>query len=102
MAGVIGVSGSTDTKLSFPYGVALDPQTRSLYIADSGNQRIRVLTQAAMQSSTTPTMPIFAVVQCVKGVVVGSLGNVYFTDHCAHIVYVASNSGVVSVLHFMK
>ena len=103
MAGVIGVGGSTDIKLQNPLGVALDPQTRSLYITDSGNKCIRVLTQAAMQSSSTPTMPTFASsLICPTDVVVDSRGNVYFTDQCANKVYVASSSGSVSILHFIE
>ena len=99
VAGVMGVSGSTLTTLYYPYGIAIDPQTRSLYIADDGNGWIRMLTQAAMQLSSTPTMTFFAShasVRCLWGVAVDSSGNVYFTDVCSHLVYVAASSGVVS------
>ena len=99
VAGVMGVSGSTLTTLNYPIGIAIDPQTRSLYIADYYNRCIRMLTQAAMQLSSTPAMSFFAShasVSCLRGVAVDSSGNVYFTDVCSHLVFVATSSGVVS------
>jgi DNA-binding beta-propeller fold protein YncE len=95
----MGVSGSTLTTLNYPAGIAIDPQTRSLYIADYINRWIRMLTQAAMQLSSTPTMTFFAnpaSSPCLWGVAVDSSGNVYFTDDCSSLVYVATSSGVVS------
>jgi hypothetical protein len=105
VAGIIGVTGSTDTHLKYPNDVALDPQTRSLYITDSGNSRIVVLTQAAMLSSVTPTMSIFVSdnsYYCLFGVVVDSRGYVYFTERCSNLVLVASSSGEVSIFHFIE
>ena len=99
VAGVMGVSGSTLTTLYNPIGIAIDPQTRSLYIVDRGNQCIRMLTQAAMQLSLTPTMTFFAThasVLCLWGIAVDSSSNVYFTDTCSGLVFVATSSGVVS------
>jgi len=57
-----------------------------------------MLTQAAMQLSSTPTMSFFAshALSCVWRVAVDSSGNVYFTDWCSCLVYVATSSGVVS------
>ena len=99
VAGVMGVSGSTLTTLNTPHGIAIDPQTRSLYIADYLNQCIRMLTQAAMQLSSTPAMTFFAShasTSCILNVAVDSSGNVYFTDACSNLVFVATSSGVVS------
>ena len=102
VAGVMGVStsaGSIFTTLNTPTGIAIDPQTRSLYIADFANRWIRMLTQAAMQLSSTPTMSFFckpASAICLWGVAVDSSGNVYFTDYCSNLVFVATSSGVVS------
>ena len=98
-----GVYGGTLTTLYLPVDIAIDPQTRSFYIAEYGNKCIRMLTQAAMQLST-PTMSVFATPIgfaqtypiCLWGVAVDSSGNVYFTDTCYHLVYVATSSGVVS------
>ena len=101
VAGVMGVSGSTLTTLNTPHGIAIDPQTRSLYIADYLNQCIRMLTQAAMQLSSTPTMTFFASpasAPCILGVAVDSSGNVYYTD-CKGLVFVATSSGVVSNIY---
>ena len=84
VAGVMGVSGSTLTTLNRPTAIAIDPQTRSLYIVDQGNRWIRMLTQAAMQLSSTPAMSFFAShasAFCLKGVAVDSSRNVYFTDY---------------------
>jgi len=99
VAGVMGVYGSTLTTLYDPMGIAIDPQTRSLYIADYVNRWIRMLTQAAMQLSLTPTMTFFAThasVLCLWGVAVDSSSNVYFTDTCSSLVFLATSSGVVS------
>ena len=99
VAGVMGVSGPTLTTLNYPFGIAIGPQSRSLYIADFGNRWIRMLTQAAIQLSSAPTMSFFAShssAKCIWGVAVDSSGSVYFTDYCSNSVYVASSSGVVS------
>ena len=100
VAGVMGFSAiATPTKFHTPYGIAIDPQTRSFYIVDQGNICIRMLTQAAMQLSYTPTMTFFgrhSSASCLWGVAVDSSGNVYFTDNCSHLVFVATSSGVVS------
>jgi len=93
VAGAMGVYGSTDTTLNHPFGIAIDPQTRSLYIADYDNGWIRMLTQAAMQASLTPTMTFFAThasVLCLWGIAVDSSSNVYFTDTCSSLVFLAT------------
>lgn len=46
-----GGSGSGNNQLAFPYGLAQDPVTKTLYIADFGNHRIMSYPQGASTGS---------------------------------------------------
>ncbi len=89
MLGQAGVPGSDNEHLSQPHGVAFDA-LGSIYIADSGNQRVQILNSACAYSETRGSPPaspnyLFALPVDVAVDVNGSLYVVDRDNHCVQI-----------------
>src|SRR5207249_2547309 len=69
--GVAGFSGdgglATDAKLDRPYGVAVAP-TGEVVIADTHNQRLRILTETPVAVESPPEEPPVVIVPCTDEV----------------------------------
>ena len=72
-----GLSNST---LSAPTGVATDPTTGNLYIADNGNQRVVAYLEPCTSPSSTPTPTLIFNVGDPWGLATDSLGNLFVAD----------------------
>ncbi len=101
--GIPGFSGdggpSTQARLNHPYGIALDPSGH-LYIADLGNQRIRVISPSGVISTLAgggaqpfaPNLPATqAQLNSPRNVTVSIDGTVYFSDFGGQAVYQVKN-----------
>ncbi|MEU5582337.1 RICIN domain-containing protein [Streptomyces huasconensis] len=87
---------ATDAQLKFPSAVAVD-STGNLYIADSGNQRVRKVTKADGKIRTlagTATAPLNTSV----GMAVDSVGDLYVADYGSHRITKVAADGKVSTL----
>ena len=77
LAGTAGIYGSSDgtgaaARFYSPYGIAVDT-AGSLYVADSGNNAVRKITQAGVVSTVPGTAGLFH----PTGIAVDSSGNLY-------------------------
>jgi hypothetical protein len=80
--GVFGANGNGDGEFNNPYGIAIDPTTHDLYVAERGNHRIQRITNTGvfvMKWGSVGT----AVGQFdgPVGIAVDATGNVYVVDH---------------------
>lgn len=107
-AGNVGSQDGNSSSASFnlPQGIAID-STANLYIADTGNNTIRKLTQAGVVSTLAGTAGNSgssdgsgqrASFNQPNGIVVDSSGNIRITDSASQLLRSASASGVVSTL----
>jgi hypothetical protein len=114
-AGVPGYSGdggeATIAKLDSPYAVACD-SAGNLYIADTGNTRVRKVTFATTNVDTTFTTLAgtaggegsadgtgsAALFKYPNGVAVDATGNVYIADEGNHTIRKITSGGVVTTL----
>lgn len=111
LAGTAGNVGSQDgsgssASFNLPQGIAID-SAANLYVADTGNNTIRKLTQAGVVSTLAGTAGNSgssdgsgqrASFNQPNGIVVDSSGNVRITDSANQLLRSASASGVVSTL----
>ncbi len=114
VAGVCGSQGfsgdggnATSAKMTSPYGIAVD-NAGNLYIADSGNNRIRkvsngIITTIAGSSNTVGFSGDGGPATAAKlnrpfGVSVDSGGNVYISDYGNYRVRLVSSNGMITTL----
>jgi sugar lactone lactonase YvrE len=100
---VIGKPGNASGDLTSPHGVARDPVSGDLYIAERGNHRISRFTTAGTFVMSWGLMgPGPGQFNEPVGVAVDATGAVYVTDHANHRVQkftVAQNAGVWSATY---
>jgi len=92
------ISGSTDgigTSARFyePFSVAVDPTDTILYVADSGNNKIRKIILSTGAVSTFASG-----FNTPRGVTVDALGNVYVTDSDEYVIVKITPDGTKSTL----
>jgi sugar lactone lactonase YvrE len=95
-AGRVGSGGTTDgtgpnARFRSPFGVAVDA-SGNVYVADTGNQRLRKITPAAVVS----TLP--GVVTRARGVAVDSAGNLFFPEWNDAIIRKLTPTGQLTTL----
>src|SRR5262249_43565373 len=106
--GVSGFSGdgapATSAQLSAPRSVTID-RAGNLYIADSGNNRVRKITAAGVISTIAGNGnngfggdggPATSAQLSVWGVAADSAGNLYLSDRNNHLIRKVSPGGVIS------
>jgi sugar lactone lactonase YvrE len=80
-----GTTGNADGEFNSPFGIAIDPRTHDLYVAERGNNRISRITSSGtfvMKWGAMGSGPgQFA---GPVGVAADAAGNVYVTDHGNH------------------
>ena len=90
--GTAGFNTSTGTatsvQLNYPWGVAVDA-AGNLYIADSGNNLVRKVTNGALTSVLQITTP--------TGVTVDGAGNLYVAAYSSNLVALSPPSGMPSI-----
>ena len=112
MAGVVGSSGdngpATSATLSYPFGVSLDSTNNLLYIADTNNKKIRLVTLSSgiittyagtgfQGSSGDGYAAIDAQLSCPDDVACDlSFGNVYIADTNNNKVRKVNSAGIIS------
>jgi streptogramin lyase len=106
MAGIQGAANGVDTAASFykPFGVATDA-SGNVYVADAGNNQIRIITPAGLVSTFAGTGAAGAVngkdtatFNSPLGVAVDGSGNVYVADYGNNLIRKITPAGVVSTL----
>jgi uncharacterized protein (TIGR03437 family) len=105
--GSTGDSGSaTAAQLMLPAGIALDSSGK-LYIADSGNHRVRVVTSGSIANfagkgtvnySGDGKAATAAELNAPAGVAVDTKGNVYIADTGNHVIRMVNSSGTISTI----
>ncbi|HVS52478.1 MAG TPA: hypothetical protein VHD62_08995 [Opitutaceae bacterium] len=100
---VFGTNGNGQGQFNAPYGIAIDPATHDLYVAERANYRIQRITNQGVfvmmwgQYGTADGQfndPV--------GIAADATGNVYITDHGNHRVqkfHVSNTGGVWSAQH---
>ena len=110
-AGTAGVAGSHDgtgtgAQFKFPEGISLD-RSGNLYVADSGNDTIRMITPGGVVTTVSGTAGITgttdgpaagALFSGPAGVAVDGSGNIYVVDSGNSSVRLISSAGQVSTL----
>lgn len=111
VCGSLGFSGdggnATSAKMSSPYGIAVD-NAGNLYIADSGNNRIRKVSNGIITTLAGTTgaggfsgdggAATAAKLNRPFGVSVDSSGNVYISDYGNYRVRLVSANGIITTL----
>ena len=111
LAGTAGISGSADgtgtaAQFSHPKGVAVD-NAGNLYVADSGNGTIRLITSAGVVTTFAGTAGVSgsddgtgsaAKFSGPNGVAVDARGNVYVADQHNNTIRQISPAGIVTTL----
>jgi hypothetical protein len=106
MAGIQGSANGADTAASFykPFGVATDA-AGNVYVADAGNNQIRIITPAGLVSTFAGTGAAgaangkdTATFNSPLGVAVDGSGNVYVADYGNNLIRKITPAGVVSIL----
>ncbi|MDB5025668.1 MAG: hypothetical protein JWP78_3423 [Mucilaginibacter sp.] len=106
MAAVQGSANGADTTASFykPFGVATDA-SGNVYVADAGNNQIRIITPGGLVSTLAGTGAAgaaggrdTATFNSPLGVAVDRGGNVYVADYGNNLIRKISAAGVVSTL----
>ena len=111
LAGSSGQPGSTDGSGSgalflYPYGIAVDA-SGNFYVADIGNQNIRVISAAgnvytlagtAGVTGSTNGTGVAALFNMPQGIAVDAAGNVYVSDTNNSIIRKITTGGVVTTL----
>ncbi len=105
--GINGNTNSTGTSASFqyPYGLAVDI-TGNIYVADTGNSKIRKITPEGVVSTfsgngtigSTNGDPDLASFNLPTDVIVSAVGTVYVADHDNNKIRKITAAGVVSTL----
>ena len=108
MAGQTGYVGGSAARFNGPVGVAWDPTTGNIYVADAGNDTIRMITpagvvttlagspgQAGSADGTTGSAARF---DSPEGVAVDSKGNIYVADTGNDTIRMITPAGVVTTL----
>ncbi len=89
MAGQTGYVGGSAARFNGPVGVAWDPTTGNIYVADAGNDTIRMITPAGVvttlagtpgQAGSIDGAGSAARFNSPEGVAVDSVGNIYVAD----------------------
>jgi hypothetical protein len=79
---VWGTTGNANLQFNSPYGIAIDPVTHDLFIAERGNHRIqRITNQGAFVMTWGIKGTANGEFDAPLGVAVDAAGNVYVTDH---------------------
>ena len=107
--GTPGFSGdggpATSAQLNFPNGVAVDP-AGNLYISDSGNNRIRVVSSGVITTiagngtagfSGDNGLATSAQISAPNGVAADSSGNLYISDHANNRIRRVSSGVIITV-----
>ena len=111
-AGKHGVSGSDDgtgdaARFLNPEGIALDPATGTLYVADTGNHTIRKITLAGEVTTFAGSPGVSGAANGTgmaarfaspRGVAVDGIGNVYVADTFNYTIRKITPGGVVTTL----
>lgn len=106
MAGIQGAANGADTAASFykPFGVATDA-SGNVYVADAGNNLIRIITPAGLVSTFAGRGAAgaangkdTATFNSPLGVAVDGSGNVYVADYGNNLIRKITPAGVVSTL----
>jgi sugar lactone lactonase YvrE len=85
IAGKAGVTGAADGALGtstfkFPYGITFNAKDGCLYVADSGNSKIRKLTNTAGAWTVSSLAPTVVTLATPMGIAADAAGNLYFSD----------------------
>jgi hypothetical protein len=100
IAGQAGISGTnngpatTVALFAYPYGVAIDSST-NIYVADTGNNLIREITNGSVTNIGVGASPAFSY---PYGVATDSAGNVYVADTGNSAIRKITNSGGVGTI----
>jgi hypothetical protein len=108
-AGTVGSANGTGAAASFddPTGVAYDPTTGDLFVADAGNDTIRMITSAGVVTTLAGTAGTVgsangtgaaASFDGPQGVAVDAAGNVYVADTGNDTIRMITPGGVVTTL----
>jgi DNA-binding beta-propeller fold protein YncE len=108
-AGTVGSANGTGAAASFddPTGVAVDPATGNVYVADKGNDTIRMITSAGVVTTLAGTAGTVgsangtgaaASFDGPQGVAVDAAGNVYVADTGNDTIRMITPGGVVTTL----
>jgi uncharacterized protein (TIGR03437 family) len=99
---------ATSAFLSFPSGVAVDPASGSVYIADRGNHRVRRVTTNGTISTVAGTgtagfagdggLATAARLNLPADVTLDSAGNLYIADEANHRIRMVNPGGVISTV----
>ena len=85
IAGIAGTTGAVDGALGvstfkFPYGIAFNAKDGCLYVADSGNAKIRKLVNTAGAWTVSTLTTSVVTLSTPMGISTDAAGNLYFAD----------------------
>jgi sugar lactone lactonase YvrE len=95
-----GISGSDDTTVTAatfnqPKGIAIDSTTGNLYVTDSGNNKIRMITPAGVVTTLTLTGSVGTILNGPIGITFLN-GELYFCDNGNNVIKKVTTGGVLS------